>query len=75
MYKRYKHAFDAFKTMVVDDGEAIFKQLEEDYGGPIAVLTPEVRLREAMLEEEPRRKTQVKIYQSMPKHYDVYYKS
>ncbi|MEW5298660.1 MAG: hypothetical protein WDW36_001753 [Sanguina aurantia] len=33
LYKRYKHAFDAFKTMVVDDGEAIFKQLEEDFGG------------------------------------------
>ena len=38
----YGHAFDAFKTMVQDDGDAIFKKLEEVNGGPIDVLSPEV---------------------------------
>ncbi len=42
LYRIYGHAFEAMKTMVVDDGAAVFKRLEEDNGGPIEVLTPEV---------------------------------
>jgi hypothetical protein len=42
LYRIYGHAFDAMKTMVADDGAGIFKRLEEDNGGPIEVLTPEV---------------------------------
>lgn len=42
LYKLYGHAFDAFKTMVQDDGAAIFKRLEEEKG-PLPVLTPQVR--------------------------------
>jgi translation initiation factor 2 subunit 1 len=43
LYKQYGHAFDAFKTMVSDDGAAIFSKLEEGFGGPIPSLTPAVR--------------------------------
>lgn len=42
LYKGYGHAFEAFKNMVQDDGEAMFKKLEEDRG-PLTVLTPQVR--------------------------------
>lgn len=43
LYRLYGHAFDAFKTMVQDDGEAIFQRLEADKGGPLDVLSMEVR--------------------------------
>ncbi len=43
MYRIYGHAFDAMKTMVVDDGVGIFKRLEEDLGGPLPILSDEVR--------------------------------
>lgn len=42
LYRIYGHAFDAMKTMVADDGAGIFKRLEEENGGPLEVLTPEV---------------------------------
>ncbi len=43
LYKLYGHAFDAFKTMVTDEGDAIFKKLEEEKGAAAtALLTPEV---------------------------------
>jgi hypothetical protein len=42
LYRLYGHAFDAFKTMVTDDGDAIFVRLEEDKGAPVEILTPEV---------------------------------
>lgn len=42
LYRIYGHAFDAMKTMVADDGAAIFQRLEEENKGPLEVLTPEV---------------------------------
>lgn len=43
LYQQYGHAFDAFKTMVTDDGDAIFKRLEEEKGATAtALLTREV---------------------------------
>ena len=45
MYRIFGHAFDALKVMVSDDGDAIFKRLEEDKGAPIEVLTPAVSLK------------------------------
>ena len=42
LYRLYGHAFDAFKTMVTDDGDAIFVRLDEDKGSPLEILTPEV---------------------------------
>ncbi len=42
LYKGYGHAFDAFKLMVQDDGEAIIKRLETERGGPLEVLQPGV---------------------------------
>jgi translation initiation factor 2 alpha subunit (eIF-2alpha) len=42
LYKAYGHAFDAFKNMVQDEGEAIFKKLEDDRGSPLPTLTPAV---------------------------------
>lgn len=44
LYRLSGHAFDAFRTMVVDEGEAMFQKLEQEYGGPIPVLTPEVSI-------------------------------
>lgn len=44
MYRIYGHAFEAFKTMVVDDGAAIITRLEEENGGPLQSLTPEVSI-------------------------------
>ena len=44
LYRIYGHAFEAFKTMVVDDGAAVISRLEEENGGPLQVLTPEVRV-------------------------------
>ncbi|KAG2452661.1 hypothetical protein HYH02_002894 [Chlamydomonas schloesseri] len=56
LYKLYGHAFDAFKTMVTDEGDAIFKKLEEEKGAAAtALLTPEVR--EALLKNIKRRMT------------------
>lgn len=55
LYRMFGHSFDAFKTMVQDDGEAIFKKLEEDKGEPVAVLTPEVV--DALLKNIKRRMT------------------
>ena len=43
LYRIYGHAFEAMKTMVNDDGAAVFKRLEEENKGPMEVLTPEVR--------------------------------
>ena len=43
LYRIYGHAFEAFKTMVVDDGAAVITRLEDENGGPLQVLTPEVR--------------------------------
>lgn len=43
LYKLYGHAFDAFKTMVTDEGDAIFKKLEEEKGAAAtALLSSEV---------------------------------
>lgn len=42
LYRIYGHAFEAMKTMVADDGVAVFTRLEEENGGPIDVLTAEV---------------------------------
>ncbi|PNH07850.1 Eukaryotic translation initiation factor 2 subunit alpha [Tetrabaena socialis] len=51
-YKLFGHAFDAFKTMVSDEGDAIFKRLEEDRGAAFtALLTPEALMRRALTEE------------------------
>ncbi|KAG2446092.1 hypothetical protein HXX76_000692 [Chlamydomonas incerta] len=56
LYKLYGHAFDAFKTMVTDEGDAIFKKLEEEKGAAAtALLSPEVR--EALLKNIKRRMT------------------
>lgn len=55
LYRIFGHAFDAFKVTVSDDGEAIFKRLEEDKGAPIEILTPEVK--EALLKNIKRRMT------------------
>lgn len=55
LYRIFGHAFDAFKVMVADDGEAIFRRLEEDRGEPIPVLTPAVK--EALLKNIKRRMT------------------
>lgn len=55
LYRIYGHAFEAMKTMVGDDGEGIFKRLEEDNKGPIDVLTPEVH--DALLKNIKRRMT------------------
>lgn len=55
LYRIFGHAFDAFKVMVADDGDAIFKRLEEDRGTPLDVLTPEVK--EALLKNIKRRMT------------------
>jgi translation initiation factor 2 subunit 1 len=44
LYRLYGHAFDAFKTMVTDEGDTIFQRLEEDKGAAVQeLLTPEVR--------------------------------
>jgi translation initiation factor 2 subunit 1 len=42
LYRIFGHAFDAFKVMVADDGDAIFKRLEEDRGAALDVLNPQV---------------------------------
>lgn len=42
LYRIFGHAFDALKVMVSDDGDAIFRRLEEDKGAPIEILTPAV---------------------------------
>lgn len=55
LYRLYGHAFDAFKTMVTDDGDAIFVRLDEDKGAPVEILTPEVK--EALLKNIKRRMT------------------
>lgn len=57
LYKGYGHAFDAFKTMVSDDGEAIFKRLEEQGAAadPVEILAPEVK--DALLKNIKRRMT------------------
>eukprot|EP00983_Pelagomonas_calceolata_P050598 1142050-Pelagomonas_calceolata.AAC.4 len=41
LYRIYGHAFEAFKTMVVDDGAAVISRLENEHGRPIPALTPE----------------------------------
>jgi len=53
--RAYGHAFDAFKGMVVDDGAALFQQLEAERGGPLEVLKPSVR--DALLKNIKRRMT------------------
>eukprot|EP00798_Chlamydomonas_sp_ICE-L_P031835 gene31835-7041_t len=53
LYKLYGHAFDAFKTMVQDDGDVVFARLAE--GGELTVLTPEVR--EGLMKNIKRRLT------------------
>lgn len=55
LYRLFGHAFDAYKTMTQDDGEAIFKKLEEDKGEPISILTAEVK--DALLKNIKRRMT------------------
>jgi len=55
MYRLYGHAFDAFKQMVMDDGEAIFARLESDRGGPVPTLVPGVR--DGLLKNIKRRMT------------------
>jgi len=55
LYRLYGHAFDAFKTMVTDDGSAIFARLEAEAGGPVAALTPAVR--DGLLKNVKRRMT------------------
>lgn len=57
LYKGYGLAFDAFKTMVSDDGEAIFKRLEEQGAAadPVEILAPEVK--DALLKNIKRRMT------------------
>ncbi|EFJ47808.1 eukaryotic translation initiation factor 2 alpha [Volvox carteri f. nagariensis] len=56
LYRMHGHAFDAFKTMVSDEGDAIFKRLEEEKGATAAaLLSPEVR--EALLKNIKRRMT------------------
>ncbi|KAF5828154.1 eukaryotic translation initiation factor 2 alpha [Dunaliella salina] len=55
LYRIYGHAFEAFKTMVVDDGAAVISRLENEHGGPIPALTPEVK--EALLKNIKRRMT------------------
>ena len=43
LYRIYGHAFEAFKTMVMDDGAAVFRRLEEEHKGALPpVVTPEV---------------------------------
>jgi translation initiation factor 2 subunit 1 len=55
LYRMFGHAFDAFKTMTQDEGDAIFKKLEEDRGEPLSILTPEVK--DALLKNIKRRMT------------------
>ena len=55
LYRIFGHAFDALKVMVSDDGDAIFRRLEEDKGAPIEVLTPAVI--DALLKNVKRRMT------------------
>lgn len=56
LYKSHGHAFDAFKTMATDEGEVVFKRLEEEKGSAaVELLSPEVR--EALLKNIKRRMT------------------
>lgn len=55
LYKTYGHAFDAFKLMVQDDGEALFGRLAQERPQLADILTPNVR--EALLKNIKRRMT------------------
>lgn len=55
LYKLYGHAFEAFKIMVTDEGEAVFARLEQDKGELISILTDQVK--EALLLNIKRRMT------------------
>lgn len=63
LYRIYGHAFEAMKTMVADDGAGIFKRLEEENGGPIDLLTPEVGLSQV---DVTRRSITVGAYATLP---------
>eukprot|EP00201_Polytomella_parva_P009663 CAMPEP_0175057384 /NCGR_PEP_ID=MMETSP0052_2-20121109/11234_1 /TAXON_ID=51329 ORGANISM="Polytomella parva, Strain SAG 63-3" /NCGR_SAMPLE_ID=MMETSP0052_2 /ASSEMBLY_ACC=CAM_ASM_000194 /LENGTH=327 /DNA_ID=CAMNT_0016322591 /DNA_START=105 /DNA_END=1084 /DNA_ORIENTATION=- len=55
LYQLYGHAFDAFKTMVQDDGSIIFNRLVENSDGSIEILDDQVR--DALLKNIKRRMT------------------
>lgn len=55
LYKLYGHAFEAFKTMVQDEGEVIFTRLEQEAGGPIPIMQEDVK--SALLKNIKRRMT------------------
>jgi len=65
LYRIYGHAFEAFKTMVVDDGAAVISRLENEHEGPLKVLTPEVGQCSGLLLKE---KTSNRTAEPIPVH-------